>query len=685
MNDIVGIATRSKAALEPVVELYSRLTVVGRDVGLSQARISRLTETASKAATISGGTPQARDGALVQFSQAVGANFQGSGQEFQSLAEGAPILLKSIADGFKNADGSIGTTVANLRKLGQEGKLSTLQVADALDRVASKIDAQSSKIEARISTAGTAVRNAFVIDIGKFDQAVGFSNTLAQALTLVAENMRTVLTLGVGIAGAFAGIKLVNFGKDLATQASGFISTQRQVAALDAAWLEEAAAAKAASAAAVSGLEAQRLEIGRTVLALQALTQEQAASVVAAESKLARNPSGKGQLFAQADLARANEELRYTTNQLVRAQEEQRGVVSKLGPAYQAASQATERHGAVVLETGKRTGIFKSAASGLVSFLGGPWGIAFGIATAALTYLATAESNAERATRLHENAQRDFASILDATTGKIYTQVTALEVLSKKKTVTESLNANLDTFKDARSRLALSIGTIGANPKDPQQVKDAATLHDLARRLQPGAANAPTLQELSRVLTPLAEKYKGLSQVPEQFTKLREAVERSNKDAAALRIGTAAERPTDVAVVTGRLTDAQARSQPIKTKTQLDREAAAAANSGSGDVRKQAAGRRDTALLDLEGRFPKGGATAEDQKQYLAARQQILATYDSEIKGITDAKHAASVAARDARHNRSRGEEGSGRPRTRADPDRQGRRSIEARNRADGS
>lgn len=651
MNDIVGIATRSKAALEPVVDLYSRLTVVGRDVGLSQARISRLTETASKAASLSGGTEQARSGALTQFSQAVGGNFRGAGQELQSLAEGAPVLLAAIAKGFKNTDGSIGVTIGQLRKLAEEGKVTTLAVADALDRVASDIDKKSAKIEARITTAGTAVRNAFVIDIGRFDQAIGFSNTLAQALTLVAGNMREVLTLGVGIAGAFAGIKLVNFGKDLASQASGFINTQRQVKALDAAWLEEAAAAKIATTATVTGLEAQRLEIAYNIYELERLTQAQTAAVVAAQTKLSRAPAGgKGALLAQADLTRANEELRYTTNQLVRAQDEQRGVVTKLGPAYQAASDATERHGAVVLETGKRVGIFKSAATGLVSFLGGPWGIAFGIATAALTYLATAESNAERATRLHENAQRDFASILDATTGKIYSQVSALEILAKKKTVSESLAANRDEVTSARESLRKAI-SVGANKNDPEQVRAAATLQALYRRLTPTNADTPSFAELSKTLTPLVEKYKGLNQVPAAFTKYREAVERVNKDRAALRIGTAQERRTDVAVVTGRLTPSQAQAQPIKTKTQLDREAAALANSGSGDVRKQAAGRRDQALLDLEGRFPKGGATAADQKQYLDARRQILATYDSEIKGITDAKHAASVAARDARHN----------------------------------
>ncbi|MDC7810534.1 hypothetical protein [Sphingomonas koreensis] len=70
----------------------------------------------------------------------------------------------------------------------------------------------------------------------------------------------------------------------------------------------------------------------------------------------------------------------------------------------------------------KRMGALRSAASSLVGFMGGPWGVAFTAATTALYFLATAESEAEKNARLLEDAQRKLAAAIDFNTGKILEQ-----------------------------------------------------------------------------------------------------------------------------------------------------------------------------------------------------------------------------------------------------------------------
>ena len=66
-----------------------------------------------------------------------------------------------------------------------------------------------------------------------------------------------------------------------------------------------------------------------------------------------------------------------------------------------------------------RFAALRSAGSALLALVGGPLGLAIGVTAGALYFLATRETEAERATRLHEEAQRSFARVIDATTGKI--------------------------------------------------------------------------------------------------------------------------------------------------------------------------------------------------------------------------------------------------------------------------
>src|SRR3546814_9736978 len=55
MRDTVRIANEARTGLVPVADLYARLTLGGREFGMSQQRIARITEIAAKAAKLSGG------------------------------------------------------------------------------------------------------------------------------------------------------------------------------------------------------------------------------------------------------------------------------------------------------------------------------------------------------------------------------------------------------------------------------------------------------------------------------------------------------------------------------------------------------------------------------------------------------------------------------------------------------
>lgn len=220
----IALATRS--ALAPTADLYAKLTSAGRDFNISGRSVSRVTETAAKAATLSGGNAASREAGLYQFSQGLASGKLG-GDELRSILENIPELARAIAAGFKTVDGSIGVTTGELRKLGAEGKLTTTAVVDALNRSASQIDAKFSKLPKTIGSARTEFVTAFTILTGQVDQTVGVTSTLANTISTASQNLQVLIALGGALAARFI---LPKLGAFLAEQRTAILQ-HRQLAA----------------------------------------------------------------------------------------------------------------------------------------------------------------------------------------------------------------------------------------------------------------------------------------------------------------------------------------------------------------------------------------------------------------------------------------------------------------------
>ncbi|MDK8242110.1 tape measure protein [Corynebacterium coyleae] len=106
---------------------------------------------------------------------------------------------------------------------------------------------------------------------------------------------------------------------------------------------------------------------------------------------------------------------------------------------------------------------FKSGASGIISMLGGPWGLAIMGATTVLGILVSKHLEAKKAEQEHEQQQRDLASTMDTTTGAITEQTNALvekrleesgaasaatELGLAQSTVREAVMGNADAMRE---------------------------------------------------------------------------------------------------------------------------------------------------------------------------------------------------------------------------------------------
>ena len=103
-----------------VADVYARL----RPLGTSLAQIETVYKGFNAVALASGTSAEAASGAFLQLSQALGSG-RLQGDEFRSIAEQVPGILKLVAD-------EMGVTVGQLKQLGSEGKITSDILINAL-------------------------------------------------------------------------------------------------------------------------------------------------------------------------------------------------------------------------------------------------------------------------------------------------------------------------------------------------------------------------------------------------------------------------------------------------------------------------------------------------------------------------------------------------------------------------
>jgi tape measure domain-containing protein len=180
-SDLFEIAQRTRSPLEATAEVYQRLAQNAGALGLSLSEVGDTTETINKLMVISGTSAQSAEAALTQLGQAFASGTL-RGEELNSVMEQAPALAMAIAEGM-------GVTVGELRKLGEQGKITSAAVIEALNQQGAAVDEQFARMAPTIAGATTTIKNSFIEIVGKMDQTVGASSAVASALMGLSEAM----------------------------------------------------------------------------------------------------------------------------------------------------------------------------------------------------------------------------------------------------------------------------------------------------------------------------------------------------------------------------------------------------------------------------------------------------------------------------------------------------------------
>ncbi|WP_180033919.1 tape measure protein [Acinetobacter sp. YH12233] len=181
MAGVHQVALATNSSLDATAGLFTRLNTVGKEMGMTQQQALDLTKTVTQAIQIGGGSAQASEAAITQFIQAM----QGGvlrGEEFNSIMENGYGLAEALAKG-------LGVTTGELRKMAENGELTSERVVKAVQSQATQIQETYNQFPTTISNALQKISTQWQILIGEMDQANGSSATVANALSVIADNL----------------------------------------------------------------------------------------------------------------------------------------------------------------------------------------------------------------------------------------------------------------------------------------------------------------------------------------------------------------------------------------------------------------------------------------------------------------------------------------------------------------
>lgn len=262
---LVVISFKTGTAFAENATMFSRIAAGIREMGGTSQDALRQVDLLAKSMRISNTAVSEAASVIRQWSQAMVSGLL-RGDEYNSMAENSPRIMKAIADG-------LGVNIGVLRAMAEAGELTAAKVSQALVSQGKAIDDEFKKLPVSVGNAFEKVKTAFGQYVADADRGKGATAGLASGIESLANNLKltvnTAITLGKITAVIFAGSAL--------TSLSAYIAAQYQVLI----------ASRALTAMTAAHTEALRMDMQRTVQLTAARVAEIQAELAATRARLA--------------------------------------------------------------------------------------------------------------------------------------------------------------------------------------------------------------------------------------------------------------------------------------------------------------------------------------------------------------------------------------------------------------
>lgn len=172
------ISMDTRQSFEGTVDLFSKISTSTEKLKLSQQGLFDVIEAVNQASLIGGGSKESINAALVQLGQGFASGTL-RGEELNSVLEQTPRLAKAIAD-------SMGVATGDLRKLAEQGKITSEVLASGLPSQLKKLREESAQMGVTFAQATQNMETALVRAVGEFNNATGASATFANGINKIA-------------------------------------------------------------------------------------------------------------------------------------------------------------------------------------------------------------------------------------------------------------------------------------------------------------------------------------------------------------------------------------------------------------------------------------------------------------------------------------------------------------------
>jgi tape measure domain-containing protein len=204
MGRLSEMARRTYSGLEQTAESWLSNETALRELGMTTGEQLDLVETLNNALVISAAKGDRAASVMNAWSKAMALG-KLSGDNLNTVISSGGRLAQALAD-------SMGVTVGSLRKLGQEGKITTKEMAGVTSQL-KKLREEADSMQATIGDAMQLLRDAMLQYVGGADQASQASAKLAETIIMMADNFTDIadvaLQLATVLAGALTGKALV--------------------------------------------------------------------------------------------------------------------------------------------------------------------------------------------------------------------------------------------------------------------------------------------------------------------------------------------------------------------------------------------------------------------------------------------------------------------------------------------
>jgi len=204
MRDANGIAKETRSAVGGIFDLYAKFMPTTKELGKSQLDNARAVETFAKAMKVSNASTQEQQSATLQMGQALsGTNIQW--EELGQIMDASPRLTRLFTE-------SLGVTRGELKKMAEDGKLTSQMLYDALTnkKMTEQIDAEFKELPKTWDEAQVLIENGLTAMIGAFDRGAGISDGIVDAMGEGSDAMdlltRAAEDAGIEIRAQFAGL-----------------------------------------------------------------------------------------------------------------------------------------------------------------------------------------------------------------------------------------------------------------------------------------------------------------------------------------------------------------------------------------------------------------------------------------------------------------------------------------------